>query len=201
MYTPDTKKIGKNMPALFRNKLFSPGVYHIYQKGRDNLFVSDADYQKYLSNLKKYVPISGIKLLAYCLMPDHVHLLIYQPEGRAITTFMRRLNTAYSMYKKGSPFAGVYRAALLSGDNEALHASRHIHRNPYRVSITTVGPIQMRSVSLEHPYSSYGLYIESYIGKWIDTVLISRLVPNYQKFVEDNSIDSNRILGAKKIDI
>ena len=189
------------MPALFRNKLFSPGVYHIYQKCKAGLFASDLDFQKYLSNLKRFVPASGIKLLAYCLMPDHIHLLIHQLESRAMTTFMRRLNTAYSMYKKGSPFAGVYRAALLSGDNEALHASRYIHRNPYRASITKVGPIQMRSISLEHPYSSYNLYAESYISKWIDTVLISRLVPDYQKFVEDSSIDSNRILGAKKIDI
>lgn len=189
------------MPALFRNKLFSPGVYHIYQKGRDNLFVSDADYQKYLSNLKRFVPSSRIKLLAYCLMPDHIHLLVHQPEGRTITTFMRRLNTAYSMYKKGSPFAGVYRAALLSGDNEALHASRFIHRNPHKVSVKKIGPIEMRSISVEHPYSSYSLYIEKHIGKWIDTVLISRLVPDYQRFVEDSSIDSTKILGAKKIDI
>lgn len=201
MYTPDTKKIGKNMPALFRNKLFSPGVYHIYQKGKDNLFGSDADYLRYLDCLKRFAPLAHVKLLAYCLMPDHIHLLIHQPEGRAITSFMRRLNTSYSMYKKGKPFKNVYRAALLSGDNEALHASRYIHRNPYRVSITKVGPIQMRSVSLKHPYSSYGLYIKSYIGKWIDTVLISRLVPDYQRFVEDSSIDSTKILGAKKIDI
>ena len=170
------------MPAKFRNKEFKIGVYHIFQVGKSVVFATEADFQKYLSNLRRFVPETETKLLAYCLLPNGLDLLVRQSSPRAITTLMRKLTTAYSMYKKASVFRGVYKAKLLTGDREALDTSRMIHRSP--MTTTTIGPLQIRSTYASYQYSSYRLYLDKYTSKWIDTIEISRLVPNYQQFVE-----------------
>lgn len=170
------------MPALFRNKQFKIGIYHIFQIGKDVIFKNDADFQKYLSNLRRFVPETDAKILAFCLMPNRLDLLVSQTSPRAITTLMRKLTTAYSMYKKGTPFKGVYKAKLLEGDREALETSRLLHRQP--MTTTNFGPLQIRSTFTSYRYSSYSLYIEGTTNNWIDTLYISRLVPFYQRFVE-----------------
>lgn len=197
------------MPAKFRNKQFSAGVYHIYQRGKGKLFDSESDYRHYLNSLHQFVPEVGIKLLAFCLMPDHLHLLVRQQEPRAISSLMRKLSTAYSMYfhhqyhQLGTPFKSVYKAVLLTGDRETLHLSRFIHLNPATAMVTNLGPIRtvVRNNPSQYPYSSYIYYIEESSPKWIDILEVSRLVPSYQKFVEDQSIDSKSILGDRTIDI
>lgn len=77
-----------------------------------------------------------VELLAFCLMPNHFHLLLYQDGERSISEFMRALSTSYTMYfnnrydRVGSLFQGTYKARLI--DNEAYwqHISRYIHLNP-----------------------------------------------------------------------
>lgn len=170
------------MPAKFRNKEFKIGTYHIFQTGKGVIFSNDADFQKYLSNLRRFVPETETRILAYCLLPNRLDLLVSQTSPRAITGLMRKLTTAYSMYKKGSLFRGVYKAKLLAGDREALDTSRILHRTP--MTTTNIGPLQIRSTYASYPYSSYQLYLDRYIGKWIDTLELSKLVPDYQRFVE-----------------
>ena len=171
------------MPAKYRNKQFKEGVYHIFQTGKSVIFSSDIDFQRYLSNLRRFVPETDTRLLAYCLLPNGLDLLVRQSNPRAITTLMRKLTTAYSMYKKGTPFKGVYKARLLAGDREALGTSRLLHRMP--MTTTKIGPLQIRSTFTSYRYSSYQLYLEGITNNWIDTLYISRLVPNYQRFVEN----------------
>ncbi len=174
------------MPAKFRNKEYKVGMYHIFQVGRDMIFKSDIDFQKYLSNLRRFVPETDCKILAYCLLPNRLDLLVSQTSSRAITKLMRKLTTAYSMYKKGTPFKGVYKARLLAGDREALETSRLLHRQP--MTTTNFGPLQIRSTFTSYRYSSYSLYIEGVTNNWIDTLTLSRLVPSYQRFVEDYTV-------------
>ncbi len=174
------------MPAKFRNKEFAVGMYHIFQTGKSVIFSNDIDYQKYLSNLRRFVPETDTKILAYCLMPNRLDLLVRQNSLRAITTLMRKLTTAYSMYKKGSPFRGVYKAKLLAGDREALVTSRELHRMP--MTTTNFGPLQIRSTFSSYIYFSYHLYLDSISNNWIDTLYISMLVPNYQSYLETTNL-------------
>ena len=78
-----------------------------------------------------------VELLCYCLMNNHFHLLVYageQPE--MLTTFMRSVMTAYSMYfnkrhkRQGTLFQGVYKASRITNDTYLQHISRYIHLNP-----------------------------------------------------------------------
>lgn len=75
-----------------------------------------------------------IKLLAYCLLPNHFHFLIQQKDAKSIDKFMQSLCTRYTMYfnrkykRVGSLFQAVYKAVLIASEEQFLHLSRYIHK-------------------------------------------------------------------------
>ena len=89
--------------------------YHVYFRGgnKSRVFREDADYEKMLRLFSRYLSLREVKnsagvsfpnyhykleLATFCLMPNHVHLLLYQRQQGAMTEFMRSLLTSYSMY-------------------------------------------------------------------------------------------------------
>lgn len=144
-----------------------------------------------------------ILLLAYCLMPNHFHLLIKQTNDSAIKDFMQSISTRYSMYfnkkykRVGSLFQSVYRAILVQKDQYLLHLSRYIHQNPSELG-----------QKLKDAYSSYADYINLRNTSWINkTIILSNFnnkkanslsipshINSYQSFVEDSEIVSEEIL-------
>lgn len=75
-----------------------------------------------------------ITLLAYCLMPNHFHFLIKQKNANSIDRFMNSLATRYTMYfnrkykRVGALYQDVYKAVLVSNEEQFLHLSRYLHR-------------------------------------------------------------------------
>ena len=153
------------MPVKFRNKEFvSGGYYHIYNKGVDGrvIFSDEDDYLFYEQLMGRYLSAdeekvdsrfkavkpsvaerrrqmnlsSDLELVAFCLMPDHFHLLVKQVNDEGITKFMRRLNTGYVMYynnrhnRKGPLFENIYRGARVDGEKQVLEMAKFIHNNP-----------------------------------------------------------------------
>ena len=124
-----------------------------------------------------------IKLLAYCLMPNHFHLLVQQKNERGIEEFMRSMGTRYVMYfnkkykRTGGLFQGRYKAVLVRTDEQLWHLSRYIHSNPPYKGLTL----------LEYPYSSLGAYLGEWKAAWLKTNLIlSHFSPksSYKAFFE-----------------
>lgn len=129
------------------------GYYHVYNRGVEKriIFLDDQDYTVFIGLIKKYLageevarknrhPYSRldkeVQLLAYCLMPNHFHLLLYQTSEDGITRFMRRLATGYVMYfnnryrRVGGLFQGKFKTARINSDSYLQHISRYIHLNP-----------------------------------------------------------------------
>ena len=134
--------------------------YHIYNRGveKRDIFLSDEDRDRfirllYLSNsVKPFVfrdvqnlPLSQIHrgnlrvaIGAYCLMPNHFHLLIRETVEGGISAFMEKLSTGYSMYfnKKykriGSLFQGRFQAQHADNDNYLKYLFSYIHLNPVK---------------------------------------------------------------------
>ena len=109
--------------------------------------------------------LNEVKLLAYCLMPNHFHLLLQQSSIDGITKFMRRITNAYVSYfntrneRTGALFQGKFKASLIEQDSYLLHLSRYIHSNPLEVRPLT---------RLEdYPYSSYREYLGLRHTSWI----------------------------------
>jgi REP element-mobilizing transposase RayT len=138
------------MPARNTIKAFeAPAFYHVYNRGAGGrkIFLDDIDRRKFMSLLRRHLveqpdkpqeyPIYEAELVAYCLMGNHFHLLLYQEEDvGAISGLMRSLLTAYSMYfnlrhkSQGHLFQGVYKAARIDTESYLLHITRYIHLNP-----------------------------------------------------------------------
>lgn len=142
------------MPTKNRVKTYVPeAYYHVYNRGvnKRRIFLDDQDYSVFLSLLKRYLSdetspnkynrtyenLSGeVEVLAYCLMPNHVHLLIYQISPAGMTNLMRRVFTVYSMYfnkkykRVGGLFQDAYKASYIDSDEYLQHISRYIHLNP-----------------------------------------------------------------------
>ncbi len=129
-----------------------------------------------------------IKLHAYCLMPNHLHMLVRQKDAENIDQFMNSLGTRYAMYfnikhkRVGPLFQGVYKAVRVTSEEQLLYLTKYIHRNP--------DPDGSKTFQ-SYPYSSYPVYCGSVHTPWVksDAILdiISKNNPHkkYQEFVEE----------------
>jgi putative transposase len=124
-------------------KLTAPMVIsHLTQRaaGREPLFVEDEDYMFMLADLKDTAKNRGLAVYAFCLMPNHVHLLM-RPETGDLADAMRdlfarfatRFNKKYQ--RKGHLFGGPYRQAVCLDEGYMLAVSLYIHNNPVRAGL------------------------------------------------------------------
>ena len=117
-------------------------VSHITQRaaGKEPLFLEDIDYLFMLAQLKEICRKRSFDIYAFCLMPNHVHLLA-SPREDKLQEPMRDLFSRYAMrfnrkyMRKGHLFAGPYRQAVCLDDAYLLAASLYIHMNPVRVGL------------------------------------------------------------------
>lgn len=152
-----------------RNKrIESPsGVYHWIARGvnRKKLFRQFKDYDHFLflvaDNAAKY----QIKIFHYCLMTNHVHMLIHAQDLESMITFSHYLKRLYAYYQSktykitGSTFERMYRSKPVYDDIYLLECARYIDRNPLRANmIKALG---------EYEYSSYLTYAEGTENKLI----------------------------------
>ena len=109
----------------------SPMVFQ--QLGR---LVKDFVLSRALDIKGEVVKKRKIELVAFCIMPNHFHLIVKELEEAGIATHMQRVLTAYSKYyntkyeKSGHVFQGPYRAIHISDDPQLKYLSAYIHRNP-----------------------------------------------------------------------
>lgn len=95
-----------------------------------------------------------VELVAFCLMPNHFHLIIKEVEEGGIASYMQRVLNAYAKYyntkyeKSGHLFQGPYGAVHLHNDRQLLHLSAYIHRNPRELH-------GWRNKEEGYPWSSY----------------------------------------------
>ncbi len=142
------------MPQRNTIKEYAPDAYyHIFSRGvnKQPIFIDDLDKEYFLKLLSRYLSPANeynrrgeaypsfaqkIELLSYCLMGNHVHLLIHQYPHEAIKKFMASLMTSYSKYfnlrhrRTGVLFESRYKAKLVDSDTYLTHLSRYIHLNP-----------------------------------------------------------------------
>ena len=184
---------GKNVVKVYASEQY----YHVYSRGvaKQPVFHDAQDYGYFISLLKRYLsnepaiskarvkyPWYGqrLELLAFCLMPNHIHLLVYQHDEKAMPELLRSLMTSYSMYfnkrydRVGPVFQGRYRASRIASDNYLDHISRYIHLNPKDWR--------------KYEYSSLRYYTDNASAEWIKPARIMILFRNrkeYHRFVSD----------------
>jgi len=116
---------------------FEGAIYHVTIRGveRRTLFNDNNDCERFLECLGEAVEESGVRLYLFCLMTNHVHLLVETPQGN-LSAFMHKLQTAYTVYynlrhkRVGHLMQGRFGAKPVEGDTYLLVLSRYIHLNP-----------------------------------------------------------------------
>lgn len=214
------------MPAKNKVKIYGEQVfYHVYNRGynKQEIFRDDQDYKTFLYLLKKYLEpgfqeirftdkgeqyflepnhvYNEVELLAFCLMPNHFHLLVFQETAEGMTKLLRRITTSYSTYfntkyqLEGSPFQDIYKAVAVKTEGQLLHLSRYIHLNSTEL---------LNQYFETYPYSSYQFYLSIEKPKWLkpDKILKSFTGPeSYKKFVSDQLVEpENDILNEVILD-
>ena len=122
-----------------------PGAfYHVINRGNhgEDIFETPRDYKKFLEYLGKAAERFAIIVHAYCLMPNHYHLLLQTPEAN-LSAAIQWINVSYAGYynrkhqRSGHLFQGRFKAFLIDADEYLLPLSRYIHLNPIRAKIAT----------------------------------------------------------------
>jgi len=162
------------------------------------IFFEQKDYPRFIDLLIESCELWNIRISAYCLMPNHYHLLIQTPNGN-LSRCMRHINAVYTQRFNrahdcdGQLFRGRFKSILVDGDSYLLQLVRYIHRNPLRSNLI--------SDLDDYQWSSHVGYISKAV-KWnwlykdfILSMLSSKKIDQirfYRRFVRVN--DSEEIL-------
>ncbi|WP_418722742.1 transposase [Enorma sp.] len=132
------------------------GFYHVMLRGngRQLIFEDDADRREFLSCLDNAIEREGVSLIAWCLMDNHVHLIIDDPHDR-LSTVMYRIGMKYAMYfnnrhqREGHLFEGRFKSSPIESDEYLVQAVRYVLNNPVAAGISTLE---------DYRWSSYAEY-------------------------------------------
>lgn len=148
-----------------RATLVNDGIYHVFTKSIAGfeIFRNDSDYERMKSQLKYYKienpqlrfshfqelkdkesflskfstkSESLVEIMAYCLMPTHIHLILKQLKDAGISNFMSNVLNSYTRYfnsknmRKGPLWEGRFKSVMVETDGQLLHLTRYIHLNP-----------------------------------------------------------------------
>jgi REP element-mobilizing transposase RayT len=115
-------------------------IYHVTTRGvaQQIIFEDDNDREFFLSRMRFYVDECEVHLLAWCLMSNHIHLLV-QAELEKTRTFMHKLLASYAIHfnnrhrRSGHLFQGRFDSVPIETDEQLMTAMRYIHRNPLSI--------------------------------------------------------------------
>ncbi len=166
---------------------------HVYIRGisKQKVFLEPVDYNYFLSLFRRYLSgdeslrsnglsyedlSDSVEVLAYCLMTNHFHLLVYQVSQGSMARLMQRVLGTYGRYFNnkyrcsGPVFESRYKASRITSDEYLMHISRYIHLNPDNWA--------------DYPYSSIKAYTGGDKVCWLSSERIADLHGSPEKYLE-----------------
>lgn len=188
------------MPRVSRKDL-KGNYFHVIVQGVDKEYIFNTP--NYMEKYQQLIFInskkSSIELLAYCIMNNHAHMLIYTEKIEEMSKFMKNTNTSYSMYynnqknRVGVVFRNRYESEPIKDRKHLMNCIAYIHNNPVKARIVT-NPSQYK-------YSSYNNYIDGTIGENVINLTIGNAEGYIQVFnFLHKNIQEDFIDYAKNID-
>ncbi len=156
---------------------------------------SKLESANYLSEDKKIVEI-----IAYCIMPTHIHLILKQLKDKGVTFFMNNILNSYSRHfnlkhkRKGPLWEGRFKRVLVEDDEQLLHLTRYIHLNPVTAYLVD-NPLEWETSSYKEYVS--GGKLKDRICKYDDILVID--IEAYKRFVEDRVSYQRELAKLKHI--
>ena len=190
------------MPRAARKKSES-GIYHIILRGinKQTIFEDDEDRLKFLQTLSKYKDACRFNIFAYCLMDNHIHILL--KEGKEeLAMAMRRIGACYVYWynykygRCGHLFQDRFKSEAVDDDSYLLSVIRYIHQNPLKARM-------VKNIA-GHKWSSYNEYIKGSNIVDIDFVLDifdenrERALKRFEEFNNESNNDNCLELDESK---
>ncbi len=178
------------MPRLAR-LTYQGGFYHLYNRGlnKQKIFHYHKDYEKLLGKLSSLLLEGDWTIYAYCLMPNHYHLLV-EERKTPIAKLIGRLFTSYGVFfnkkyqSQGPLFSDRFKSKIIQKNSYFLEVSRYIHLNPVKAGLVNTPE--------DYPFSSLSEYVGKLHRNIIDLEKVTTLlgdhkhrVESYVKFVKD----------------
>jgi putative transposase len=176
----ETPTGAETMPR--RTVHFEAGQFHhVYNRGcnREPIFASRENYLYFLSRLRKYLIPDVADIHAYCLMPNHYHLLVHLRRDE-LPAAMHRVGVSYSkainvqQSRVGPLFQGPFQAIPVDNNDYLLGLTRYIHRNPLEAGL-------VRRLD-EWEYSSWPEYVGIRQGSLPKTSMILEMIGSKQRY-------------------
>ena len=175
--------------------------YHIYNRGvnRGEIFFCEENYLYLLRFIRKNLHRYNIKIVAYCLMPNHYHLALIPSSDNTLNLFMKSVFGSYvqgvnkQQKRLGPLFQGRFRHTLVDKDEYLVHFARYIHLNPVMAGLS--------ETPQEWGYSNYLDVIGLRAGTLKDQTLVPDRFPDgeaYQQFVDEYLHTRKQIQGLEK---
>ncbi len=178
-------------------------IYHLISRGNNrDLFVDDKDFVRFIFSLAKYSNKFSARIIAFALMPNHLHLLVKQDSDISLSKFMQILTTAYANYfnlrhrRNGHLFEARFKHVEVTTDEYLVHLSRYIHLNPSSAGLV--------SKPEKYNWSSYKHYLGKENLEFVDERLILSYfskkdpIKDYQEFI-DLRIDYQKDISLQKL--
>jgi putative transposase len=150
-------------------------LQHVMARGIEGreIFRDTKDREAFLKRLSDLITKGNIQLLAWCLMPNHFHLLL-RTHGMSLATMMRRLMTGYAVWhnrrheRKGHLFQNRYKSIVVEEEPYFLELVRYIHLNPVRGKL-----LDNLSQLDQYPYSGHAVLVghKKFRGQDVEWVL------------------------------
>lgn len=158
------------------------GYMHIYTRGvaKQIIFEDRKDYIYYLNLLKRFSQETNVAICTFCLMENHVHLIVYDKKHH-ISQFMQLLGMTYSGYfnrkyeRSGHLFSSRFQSVPIETEEYMLTAFRYVLNNPRGANICPAS---------KYPWSSYRSY--GHPESFVDTSVFQELLGSwdeYEKFI------------------
>ena len=144
-------------------QLLAGAFYHVTIRGNDRqrIFRDSADYRRYLAELKTCCRAHHCLLIAYALMPNHVHVVI-QDQTTQLSKCMHALHLGYTRYfnsrhqRIGQLYQGRFHSRYIDRDAYLLEVTRYVHLNPLRAGLS--------DRPIDYAWSSYLAYLDPEIA-------------------------------------
>ncbi len=212
-------------------------IYHVYNRGveKRDIFIGDKNYLRFLTGLIEFndtKPATGayqigtddyptdptevrlrsreslVDILAFCLMPNHYHLLIQQLRDNGITMFLRKLGTGYTNFfnikhkRVGPLFQGKFRAVLIEREAHLIYLPCYIHTNPLDLIPKTRRHEDALAFLKSYRWSSLSYYLNQSKPKYLSRIINKQPLITHAGGIESFEVNLKEYINerSKKVE-
>lgn len=191
------------MPRYARNNISSKFIHLMIQGiNKEYIFKDDIEIKTYLRYLRQKIKDTNVKIISYCMMNNHAHILIYYKDIDEVSKLMSKVNTKYAIFynnknnRCGVVFRNRYNSQEILTYSHLITCIKYIHNNPIKAGIC--------EKASDYKYSSYNEYKQSkgilldwnFIEKKFDefNIKIENILNGYEdndtyRFIENDDFD------------